>query len=95
MPHLTAKYVRSWTQSRIFTRLKSNQMKILSLQCDLVYPGIDHPGGDPRDAQAHPERVLLVAGGGHGLLRAVVQQQTSGREQIRQHIRVWLCGGEF
>ena len=42
-----------------------------------------------------PKCVLLVAGGRHGLLRAVIQHQESGRGQIRVHFRLRICGGIY
>ncbi len=42
---------------------------------------------DPRDATAYTEHLLLLAGGGDGLLRALLQHQ----EHWRQHLRLQLC----
>jgi hypothetical protein len=42
---------------------------------------------DPGDAASYTEHLLLVAGGGDGLLRTLLQHQ----EHWRQHLRLQLC----
>ena len=47
--------------------------------------GAHHPGGDARDEEEDAQRLLLLVGRRHGLLRTLIQQQESWRKQICQH----------
>ena len=56
---------------------------------------VDHPGGDPGDEKADAQRLLLLVGRRHGLLRTLIQHQEPWRKQIRVRIRLGIRRGNF